>query len=159
VAAPADLPALAALFHEMEVHYDGPAASPEVAVRAALARHIFAAGSPIEVIVAEGDGGLLGLASVSLVFPAEGMAPALFMKDIYVAAAARSRGVGMALMRAVARLAASRGCNRVNWQAARGNVGALSFYARVGARVWDDVVCLRLDGDALARLAVEKDGG
>jgi GNAT superfamily N-acetyltransferase len=139
----------------MEVHYDGSAASPEAVVRAALARHVFAAGSPVEVIVAEGGGGLLGLASVSLVFPAEGMAPALFMKDIYVTAAARSQGVGMALMRAVARLATSRGCSRVNWQAARGNAGALSFYASVGASVWDDVVCLRLDGDALARLATD----
>jgi GNAT superfamily N-acetyltransferase len=137
----------------MEVHYDGPAASPEPVVRAALARHVFAAGAPVEVIVAEDESGLLGLASVSLVFPAERMEPALFMKDIYVAAAARSRGVGMALMRAVARLAASRGCSRVNWQAARGNAGALSFYAKLGARVWDDVACLRLDGDALARLA------
>lgn len=47
------------------------------------------------------------------------------------------------------------GCSRVNWNAARDNAGALAFYAGLGARRWDNVVSLRLDGPALVGLAGE----
>lgn len=154
----ADLPALVALFHEMEVHYDGPAAAPAAAViHAALERHVFAPEARIDLLVADAAGRLLGLAFVSTLFPAAHCTPALFVKDIFVSAGARSRGVGRALMRAVARLAVARGCSRVNWNTARVNAAALAFYARLGARPWDDVVSLRLDGAALARLAAADD--
>jgi len=36
---------------------------------------------------------------------------------------------------------------------ARDNAAALAFYVKFGARPWDDVVSVRLDGPALARLA------
>jgi ribosomal protein S18 acetylase RimI-like enzyme len=78
---------------------------------------------------------------------------------VFVSAAARSRGVGTALLRAVARLAVARGCTRVNWNTGRDNTAALALYRRIGARVWEDVVSLRLDGDALTRLAAEADDG
>jgi RimJ/RimL family protein N-acetyltransferase len=58
-------------------------------------------------------------------------------------------------MRAVARLAVTRGCSRINWNAARGNAAALAFYAKLGARPWDNVLSLRIDGAALAQLAEE----
>jgi GNAT superfamily N-acetyltransferase len=154
-----DLPALSTLVHEMEVHYEQSAAPSEAAVRAALERHVFAAGSAIDVLVAEHDGQLLGLASVSMLFPADLLAPALFMKDIFVGAAFRSRGVGKALMRAVARLAVARGCSRINWNTGRTNSAALAFYARLGARPWEDIVTLRLDGEAMTRLAAEAGDG
>lgn len=158
VATAADLPAVAALLHEMAVDYDGPAAPSAAAVRAALERHVFAAGSGIDLLVAEAGGRLLGLASVSTLFPAAGCAPALFIKDIYVTAGARSRGVGTALMRAVAGLAVERGCSRINWNADRSNSAALAFYARLGAQVWDAAVALRLDADAMTRLAAAGGG-
>jgi len=155
-AAAADLSALTALFHEMEVHYDGPAAAlAEAEIVAALERHVFAQDSRIDLLVAEAGGRLLGFAFVSTLFPAARCTPALFLKDIFVSAGECSRGAGLALMRAVARLAATRGCSRVNWNADRNNAAALAFYTRLGARPWDDVVGRRLDGPALARLASE----
>jgi GNAT superfamily N-acetyltransferase len=154
----ADLPALAALFHEMEVHYDGPASAPaEAVIRAALERHVFAPEARIDLLVAGSGGRLLGFAFLSMLFPAAHCTPALFVKDIFVSAGARSRGVGRALMQAVARLAVARGCSRINWNTARDNAAALAFYARLGARPWDEVVSLRLDGAALARLAATDD--
>jgi GNAT superfamily N-acetyltransferase len=156
LAKPADLAALTALFREMEVHYDGPAAAPtEAEIRTALERHVFAAEARVDLLVAEADSRLLGLAFVSTLFPAARCTPALFLKDIFVSAEERSRGVGRALMRAVARLAVTRGCSRINWNAARGNAAALAFYAKLGARPWDNVLSLRIDGPALAQLAEE----
>ena len=155
-ATPGDLPAVTALFREMEVHYDGPAAAPaEAEIVAALQRHVFAPDSRIDLLVAESGGRLLGFAFVATLFPAARCTSALFLKDIFVSAGERSRGVGLALMRAVARLAAARDCSRINWNAERKNAAALAFYARLGARPWDEVVGLRLDGATLARLASE----
>jgi len=157
-AAVADLPGLIALFREREVHYDGPAAAPaESTIRAALERYVFAPEAGVDLLVAEADGLLLGFACVSTLFPAECCMPALFLKDIFVSADARARGVGRALMRAVARLALNRGCTRVNWNVDRNKVAALAFYAGLGARVWEDAVSLRIDDLALARLAGEGD--
>src|SRR5215470_783666 len=114
-ATPADLPALTALFREMEVHYGGPAAAPmETEIRAALERHVFAPEARVDLLVAEAAGRLLGFAFLSTLFPAQRCTPALFLKDIYVSAGARSRGVGRALMVAAARLAVARGCSRIN---------------------------------------------
>ena len=156
LATAADLPALAALFREMEVHYDGPAAAPaEAEIVAALQRHVFAPEARVDLLVAEAGGRLLGFAFASMLFPAARCTPALFLKDIFVSAGDRSRGVGRALMRAVARLAASRGCSRINWNTARDDAAALAFYAKLGARPWDNVISLRVDGPALARLADE----
>jgi GNAT superfamily N-acetyltransferase len=154
----ADLPALTALCREMERHYDGPAAVDEAVIRLALARQL-SEPSGVEILVADAAGRLLGLATVSVVFPATRFAPALFLKDIYVAAEARDRGVGTGLMRAVARMAVARGCCRVNWNADRANAAALDFYTGRGARVLNDSLTLLLDGDALRRLAAEADDG
>jgi GNAT superfamily N-acetyltransferase len=157
-AAAADLPALTALLHEMEVHYEGPAAAPtEAAIRTALERHVFAPEARIDLLVAESGGRLLGFAFVSTLFPADRCAPALFLKDIFVSVGERSRGVGLALMRAVARLALARGCSRINWNTDRNNAAVLAFYAKLGARPWGDVVSLRIDRPAMARLAGDGD--
>jgi hypothetical protein len=56
-------------------------------------------------------------------------------------------------------LAVVRGCSRINWNADRSNATALAFYARIGARIWEDGLTLRLDGDAMARLAAEAGDG
>ena len=155
LATAADLPALAALFHEMEAHYEGAAAMSEAAARDALQREVFAGQGRIDVLVAEAGDRLLGFAFVSTLFPARAGTSALFMKDIFVTAGARSRGVGRALMRAVARLAGSRGCHHVAWNAEQANDRARAFYAGLGARQRNDMVILRLDRATLAKLADE----
>ena len=152
-AVPTDLPALIPLCHEMDVYYNGPEAVPTVEIRAALERQVFAPQARVDLLVAEAEGRLLGFALAATLFPAERWSPALFLKDIFVSAGARSGGVGRALMRAVARLALSRGCSRINWNTPRDNAGALAFYEALAARSWDSVVPMRIDGAALERLA------
>lgn len=152
-----DLPALVPLFREMELHYEGPAAMSEAAIRVSLERRVFAAEACAAALVAEEARRLLGYAFVSPLFPAHAGTPALFMMDIFVSAGERSRGVGRALMRAVARRAAASGCSQVSWAVERKNASALAFYASLGARPREDLVHMRLDGAALARLAADGD--
>jgi GNAT superfamily N-acetyltransferase len=90
-------------------------------------------------LVAEGEGGFLGMAVFYIVpFTAEAV-PALFIKELFVKAEARGRGIGEALMRAVSREAVARGCGRVRWQVADWNEAGKRFYERLGAKpdpVW-----------------------
>lgn len=77
----------------------------------------------------------------------------LYLEDLVVSETARSRGVGEALMAALAREVVSRGALRLEWSVLDWNVDAIRFYERLGARHPAEWVKYGLDGDALARLA------
>jgi GNAT superfamily N-acetyltransferase len=77
----------------------------------------------------------------------------LHLEDLFVRPAHRGRGIGLALLRAVAAVAVARGCPRLDWQVLDWNAPAIGFYERQGARVLPDWRTCRLDGDALARCA------
>ncbi len=86
-----------------------------------------------EVLIAEVDRKPMGFA---LFFPNystwEGK-PGFYIEDIFVEEAARGTGIGRRLIAAVAKIAKSRGCARIdlavlNWNPARG------FYHRIGFR-------------------------
>jgi GNAT superfamily N-acetyltransferase len=80
----------------------------------------------------------------------------LYLEDIYVRPAARGRGVGRALMRALARAALERDCARfelsvLHWNPAR------DFYGELGFTQMANWLPYRLAGQALTRLAQEPD--
>ncbi len=77
----------------------------------------------------------------------------IWLDDLYVRPAFRHQGCGRALMEAVARIGTHRDCQRFEWAALSWNSNALEFYRRLGARVMDDWVMLRLNSEALRRLA------
>ena len=79
--------------------------------------------------------------------------PGLFLEDLFVKPEFRRRGVGKALLSHAATLARARGCRRLEWTALDWNRPALDFYGRLGARVCDGWVVLRLEGSALEELA------
>ena len=56
-----------------------------------------------------------------------------YLESLHVAEAARGRGVGTALIRAAARDAAARGCERMSVCVVRGNARAAALYKRLGA--------------------------
>lgn len=144
----ADHPALAGLMGEMQAHYKVPCPSDDD-IRAGLANR--PAGT--ELLVAEHDGALVGFAAFSALYPGPGLRPGFFLKEIYVAQAARGLGAGKALLAALARLALARGFGRIDWTAARDDERLLRFYEGLGARQHPEKVFFRLTGEELARLA------
>jgi GNAT superfamily N-acetyltransferase len=80
----------------------------------------------------------------------------LFLEDLFVRLAHRRRGCGRALLLAVARIAAERGCGRFEWMALDWNEPALDFYRQLGASEMSEWRLLRVTGDALTRLAASK---
>lgn len=91
------------------------------------------------VLVAEDDGGILGMIVYYLVRFSVTTKPEMILKDVFVAPDARDRGVGSLLLRVAARQALALGVSRVDWQVARWNTEAMRFYERHGAEpdpVW-----------------------
>lgn len=153
LATPDDRPALVGLFVEMERHYAADAAIDPGTAADRLDRGTFAPGAPAEILLAERDGEALGVACFSTLFPAEELVPLLFLKDLFVTEAARGGGVARALLAGLARLAAERGIDRVDWTTGRDNLPARKLYDGIGAHRRSDTVYYQLNGDALRKLA------
>ena len=85
-------------------------------------------------LVAENEGRLLGFAILNPFFPAANLSHGLYLKELYVAAHARSEGVGERLIEAIRALAAKRGDTRVVWTTNENNTGSQRFYDRLGMR-------------------------
>lgn len=144
----ADHPALAGVMAEMQAHYRVPC-PPDAEIRAGLANR--PAGT--ELLVAEHDGTLVGFAAFSAIYPGPGLRPGCFLKEIYVAQAARGLGAGKALLAELARLALARGFGRIDWTAARDDQRLLRFYESLGAKQHPEKVFFRLTGEGLRHLA------
>ena len=88
----------------------------------------------LEALVAEVEGTIEGIA---LFYETPGSTfrarPFLYLEDLVVSEAARSRGVGEALMAALAQEALARNAWRLHWAVLDWNVRAIQFYDRIGA--------------------------
>lgn len=77
----------------------------------------------------------------------------LFLEDLFVIPEARDKGVGYTLLSALADIALSRDCARMEWSVLRWNQLAIDFYLRIGAVPLDGWATYRLTGESLRRLA------
>lgn len=80
----------------------------------------------------------------------------IWLEDVYVRPAFRSRGLGRGLIERVAEIGVERGCGRFEWTALDWNHHALDFYRRLGARPMDEWVLLRLNQAGLQTLGTKK---
>jgi GNAT superfamily N-acetyltransferase len=144
---PADDPALARLFEEMQAHNRVPC-PPADSILGGLA----ALPPGVTILVAETDV-VIGFAAFSAIYPGPGVASGLFLKELFVTSRCRQAGAGSLLMRAVAEFAVRHGHKRVDWTAARNNPRLLEYYEGLGALKQEDKVFFRLTGEALESLA------
>ncbi|HET9752858.1 MAG TPA: GNAT family N-acetyltransferase [Myxococcales bacterium] len=77
----------------------------------------------------------------------------LYLEDLFVRPPYRGHGIGKALLVELARIAVREGCGRFQWQVLDWNTPAVEFYEKLGARPLKEWVTMRIDGDALERLA------
>ena len=95
------------------------------------------------VLVAGEGGRAVGLCTGQVVISTAEGEPALLVEDVVVAPGFRGRGLGRALMAALADWARHRGVRRLQLLADRNNSAALAFYDRLGWRA-TALVCRRL---------------
>ena len=129
----------------------------EHAVKASAAdlrRDGWGADRKFEALIAELDGGAVGFALFFHTYSTwEGRA-GIYVEDIYVADAARGRGVGRRLMTALARLTVQRRCARLDLSVLDWNP-ACGFYESLGLTRLAEWLPYRATGAALAALAQE----
>jgi len=77
----------------------------------------------------------------------------LYLEDVFVRPAFRGRGLGKALLVALADVARMRNCGRMEWSVLDWNTPAIEFYRTLGSRSMDGWTVHRLDEAALNRLA------
>ena len=150
-AKPGDEGRIADLLGELDLFYgDTPQGTGDE--RTAQVRAVLFGDPPAAHGLLAWDGPVLaGFASWSLLWPAAGLTTSLYLKELYVADAYRRGGTGRLLMDGLQRIAAERGCSRVEWTTDDGNTGALSFYEGLGAKP--------LTSKVFYRVPVERPGG
>ena len=123
------------------------------ASEADLAAALFGPTPAAEAVVAEDGGEPVGFALFFHNFSTWKGRRGLYLEDLYVTPAARGRGVGKALLGALAGIAVDRGCARFEWSVLDWNADAIAFYRALGAVGMEEWTVQRLSGDALSRLA------
>ena len=118
-----------------------------------LLRHGFGRRRYFEALVCRRQGRAIGLALYYFGYSTFLARPTLYLEDIFVVPAERGQGAGQALLRTVARIAAARGCGRLEWAVLDWNTPAIRFYRRLGARLHREWILTRLVGAPLRRLA------
>ena len=79
--------------------------------------------------------------------------PGLYLEDVYVKPHLRGKGIGLAFLRYLARVAKERGYQRIEWGVLNWNEPAIRFYNELGAAPLDDWTKYRLEGQAIEDLA------
>lgn len=118
-----------------------------------LRDHLFGPSPACGALLADFDGRPAGFALFFPTYSTFRTAVCLHLEDLFVHPALRGRGIGLALLRAVAAVAVARGCPRLDWQVLDWNTSAIGFYEKQGARLMHDWRVCRLDGDALRQCA------
>ena len=124
-----------------------------VATEGQLRAHLFGPRPAAEVLVGEIDGRPVGFALFFPNFSTFLAKPGLYLEDLFVLPEARGRGVGKALLTAVARLAVERDAGRLEWSVLDWNAPAIGFYRGVGAVPMAEWTTMRVTADALRTLA------
>jgi len=127
--------------------------SEVVATEASLMATLFGERRYAEVVLADYDGAPAGFALYFHNYSTFLARPGLYLEDLFVDPPFRRHGVGRALLRHLARIAAERGCGRLEWSALKWNRLAIDFYLRLGAVAMDEWCIYRLSGEPLQRLA------
>jgi GNAT superfamily N-acetyltransferase len=109
----------------------------------------------VHVLIAEWNGEPVGFALYFFNFSTFVGRPGLYLEDLFVRPAQRARGIGRALLRALARVAEARNCGRMEWAVLDWNEPALRFYQSLGARQMKEWIVHRLTPTDIGRLAAE----
>jgi GNAT superfamily N-acetyltransferase len=132
---------------------------PEAAVVTAadIQRYAFSDNPLIKVTMADWDDQPAGFALWFLNFSTWQGKPGIYLEDLFVRPAYRGKGIGTALLKDLAALAAREGWTRFVWQVLDWNTPAIEFYEAMGARIMRPWLTCRVEGEAIEKLAAASD--
>ena len=77
----------------------------------------------------------------------------VYLEDLYVRQSERKKGYGSLLLKALAREVVAMEGGRLDWVVLKWNEPSIRFYESIGAKRRDDWVGMRVDREALVKLA------
>ena len=77
----------------------------------------------------------------------------IHLEDLFVKPEFRGKGYGKGLLREIAKLAAEKGCGRVEWTCLDWNTPSINFYLSLGAQQMNEWTIYRLSGDSLRKVS------
>lgn len=107
-----------------------------------------------EVIFAIWDGVEVGFALFFHNFSTFLGRAGIYLEDLYVKPEFRGKGVGKAILKKLASIAAERGCGRLEWWCLDWNRPSIDFYLSLGAEPMNDWTVYRITGDTLTQMAL-----
>jgi len=113
----------------------------------------FAEGSTVEGLVAIVDGRAVGYAFFYPNFASFRGQRGFYLEDIYITKSMRGKGVGEQMLRELARLAKSRGYERIDFVVLEWNTTAIDFYKKHGAEMDPSERHFRFTDEAFKALA------
>jgi GNAT superfamily N-acetyltransferase len=146
-----DALSLAALLRELHDHYQQPVQAERQTLDA-VRRWLQPVAGNARFAIALADGRPAGFAVAAVVWPADGLATAFHMKELFVTASCRGTGVGRAIIGFLAREAMAAGHVRIDLTTEAWNQPAIGFYAALGASEKPAKKSFRFDAQALSRL-------
>ena len=148
---PTELPVLVELIRELArfERLEHEVQATEESLRDSL----FGAKAVAGALLGRIDGELAGYAIYFFTFSSFVGRRGLWLDDVYVRPQFRQRGLGRGLIETVARIGVEHNCGRFEWSALNWNLNALEVYKKMGARVLEDWVLLRLEADGIRELA------
>lgn len=156
-AVPGDEEAIAMLCAEKNEFY-GSSPHGTLSERAAQVRDALFANPPLACALLAWDADVLaGFATYSLLWPAIGLTTSLYLKELFVTGEYRRGGTGKLLMGGICRIAANRGCSRLEWTTDTDNPGAQAFYEALGLKPLTSKIFYRATSYELAGLDARLD--
>jgi len=150
-AEPRDVPQILELIRELAAYEKAP--EQAVATEADLLVDGFGPAPRYLCLMADWEGAPAGFAFYFHNYSTWQGRWGLYLEDLFVRPQHRGRGIGKALLVELARIAVREGCGRFQWQVLDWNTPAIEFYERLGARPLKEWMTMRIDGEALERLA------
>jgi GNAT superfamily N-acetyltransferase len=117
-----------------------------------LVRDGFGENPRFRALIAEWSGQVAGYA-IFFDYYSTWAGPGIFLEDLFVREAFRGRGIGTALLGAVAKVAVEEKCYGIHWSVLDWNEKAIELYKAMGAEFRDWWRPVLLSGEALERLA------
>lgn len=146
-----DVPAIRQLIRDLAEYEKEPESA--VVTEADLLRDGFGERPLFRVVMAEWEGEVVGFAFYFFNYSTWQGRPGLYLEDLFVRPSHRGHGIGKALLVHLAGIAVRENCGRFVWQVLDWNEPAIGFYESLGARVMKEWLTMRVDGEALRRLA------
>lgn len=129
-----------------------------IATEEGLLRDGFGPNPFYQCLIAEHDGQSAGFALYFFNYSTWMGQPGIYLEDLFVHPEFRGLGIGKALLKQVAAIAIETGCRRLQWEVLDWNTPAIDFYRALGAEFLDEWRNVRLNGEAIKRLAEGADG-